>query len=244
MANPKGYYTSRYSGEEIDMLLSGIPPGGAADKSVQNTVEAIRVPSRTVEVAATDLPAYIEGLPRLLTENLTVRVTGSAAIPRLTCIGFYGSGLLYIQVTEGSEVKVYVQVFIDYCSVPITLEGLRIIGDNSGAGTIFAVVRTPLVVARDCVIDRGRDIGKSGSVAQTGSRLLLERCQITHCSPAINCISGSITCAINCTGVNNTVGVSTTGGLVMLTGTTPELMGGTTNQKNGGLIVKSNGTLL
>ena len=176
------------------------------------------MPSRTVEVAAADLPAYIACLPRLLAENLTVTVLG----------GSCGHNGLYIHNFYG----------------PGSLEGLQIIGDNSGAGTIFSVVHTPLVVARNCVIDREHDINKAGILARNGSHLLLEQCQITHCNPAINCRDGSIMCAINCTGANNVSGIWASGGIVLILGTTPELLGGSANRKSGGLIVKSDGTLL
>ena len=211
---------------------------------MQQTVEATRIPARTVEVAVADLPGYIRGLPRLLTEALTVKVTTTAAIDFLHCIGFYGSGSLTISVAEGAEVTVQIQTLVDSCSVPITLEGLRIIGDNSGGGSVFSVVNTPFVVARNCVIDREHDKNKVGAQAAYGSHLLLEQCQITNCHPAINCWYGSIVCANNCTGQNNVLGTRTSGGIVLLLGTTPELMGGSANSKSGGLIVKADGTLL
>lgn len=202
------------------------------------------MPSRTVEVAAAELLAYIAGLPRLLMEHLTISVSGTETIDFVWIMHLYGPGSLTIRVAEGAEVTVQVQVLVDSCSVPITLEGLQIIGDNSGAGTIFIVVHTPLVVARNCVIDREHDINKSGILAQNGSHLLLGQCQITHCYLAINCQNGSIMCAIDCTGANNVSGIWAAGGIVLLLGTTPELLGGSVNSKNGGIIVKADGTLL
>jgi hypothetical protein len=244
MANPKGYYTSRYSGEEIDRLLSGIPPGGAADKSVQDIVEATSVPSRTEEVAAADLQGYISKLPRLLTEHLTISVIGTAKIGFVWILNLYGPGSLTIRVVDGVEVTVQTQAKVEYCSVPITLDGLKIIGDNSGGGNILGANYSSLLVVRNCVIDREHDPSKVGVQAANGSRMRLEQCQITHCNPAINCLSSSDVYAINCTGENNVRGIVAAAGSVMLGGTTPELMGGIANNKNGGLIVKVNGTLI
>ena len=231
-----------------ELVKPANPVGAAlsnkAAKSTQETVEATSIPERTVEVAAADLPAYIAGLPRLLMEHLTISVSGTETLDFVWIMHLYGPGSLTIRVAEGAEVTVQVQVLVDSCSVPITLEGLQIIGDNSGAGTIFSVVHTPLVVARNCVIDREHDINKAGILARNGSHLLLEQCQITHCNPAINCRDGSIMCAINCTGANNVSGIWASGGIVLLQGTTPDLMGGSANSKSGGMIVKADGTVL
>lgn len=238
-----GYYTHKYSGEEIDKLLSGIPPGGAADKSVQDIVEATSVPSRTVEVAAADLHGYISKLPRLLTEHLTISVIGTAELDALTVMSLYGPGSLTIRIAENAEVTVQIQVRIDTCAVPITLEGLKIIGKASPGGSICFVLYSPLVAIRNCMIDREHDLGASGVGATNGSNILLDRCQITNCNMGINVMSGGILVASNCTARNNKIGISVSGGIVMLAGTTPELLGGSANNKVGGIIVKSNGTL-
>ena len=213
---------------------------------MQQTVEQTTEPTRTVEVAAEDLAGSIKGLPRLLTEDLTISVTGTAAIQGIEIVGLYGPGALTIHVVEGAEVTVQIQVWIDACTVPITLEGLRIIGKASPGGSICYVMCSPHVVVRNCVIDRELDINsqKSGVGATNGSNLLLDQCQITNCELAINCHSGSVVIASNCTGANNVMGIGTHGGTVLILGTTPELLGGSANSKGGGLIVKGDGTLL
>lgn len=202
------------------------------------------MPSRTVEVAATDLHGYIKRLPRLLAENLTIYVTGTAAIQGIEICCLYGPGSLTISVTDGAEVTVYIQVMVADCTVPVTIEGLKLIGDNSGGGSILSVNHTSYLALRNCVFDREHDINKGGATAYNGSHILLEQCQFAHCNPAIISQTGSDVSAFNCTGANNITGISARGGIVLLMGTTPDLLGGSANSKSGGLIVKSDGTLL
>lgn len=202
------------------------------------------MPSCTVEVAATDLHGYIKRLPRLLAENLTISVTGTVAIQGTEICCLYGPGSLTISVTEGAEVTVYIQVMVADCTVPVTIEGLKLIGDNSGGGCILSVNHTSWIKVRNCVFDREHDINKGGASARNGSNMLLEQCQFAHCNPVIDCQTGSNVSVFNCTGANNITGSSTRGGIVLLMGTTSDLLGGSANGKSGGLIVKSDGTLL
>lgn len=233
-----------------ELIKPGNPVGAAlsnkAALSVQQTVEATSIPARTVEVAAAELPAYINALPRLLMDDLTVKVTNTAAVPFLFITKLYGPGSLTIQVTDGAEVTVQIQSLVDYCTVPITLEGIKLIANASGAGSILLTTYASYLTLRNCVIDREQSTNQYtvGVGSINGSRLLLEQCQITHCSQAIFASMGSIICAVNCTGANNTIGIAVGSGIAMLAGTTPELLGGTVNVHESGLIINKGGELI
>ena len=195
-------------------------------------------------MAAAELPALINSLPRLLTEHLTVIVTGTAAIDYLWLKGFYGSGSLTVQAAEDAEITVQVTARAEYCSVPITFDGLKIIGNGSMSGSILSAGHGSFLTVRNCEIDREHDSGKSGAAVTDASRLFLDHCRITHCDPALNCWDASILSAVDCVGQNNNHGIYAQGGIVLLRGTTPDLMGGAANSKGGGLIVRGDGTLL
>lgn len=75
--------------EDLDPLRSTITALAAR-------VNATDISTRAVTVAAAELQAYIDALPRLLTEQITVKVTGTLS-DSLYIQGFYGSGALTIQ---------------------------------------------------------------------------------------------------------------------------------------------------
>lgn len=91
--------------------------------AAQRTLTQTTVPSRTVEVAAADLPAYIAALPRLVTEDLLILVSGTLT-GNLTLQGFYGSGSIRIieknWTLGGFTIKG--RTVIEYCSIKINFE--------------------------------------------------------------------------------------------------------------------------
>ena len=207
-------------------------------------IGSLGAPSRTVEVTAAELLNYINNLPRLLTEHLTIKVTGTATLDYLDVIGLYGSGSLTIQVDADAEVIVQVRSRVDFCSVPVIMDGIKIIGNNSLAGSVLVSSHGSFLTARNCMIDREHDATKSAAVAISGSRLCLEQCQFTHCGPAFNCQENSILYAVDCTGENNSFGVYAYGGIVMLRGTSQDLVSSINLSKAGGLIIGNDGKLL
>lgn len=239
MENPKGYYTSRYSGEEIDRLLSGIPPGGAADKSVQDTVEATRVPSRTAEVTAMDLPGYIMGLPKLLTEDLIIAVSAGTIPTTVAINSFYGPGRLTITAQDNAEVN-FSGISAYYNNIIVQLNRLKF---QKAGGSLLDVYESDLRLENcDFLGIGGSPFGLS---AYLMCAIALDSCTFRYLDTAIFSGETSIISATNCAAAENGNGAYVwRGGIVLLAGTTPELMGGVANKKAGGLIVKSDGTLL
>ena len=90
--------------------------------------------------------------------------------------------------------------------------------------------------------------GNNGVRAALCSMVTLIGCSVMNCTNAVIASTSSIVTVHNqqdggfsgsSTGVNLYAG-----GIVLLSGKTPDLLGGSTNAKNGGLIVKGDGTLL
>ena len=67
-------------------------------------MEKTGVTSRTVEVAAPELLDFILSLPRLLTENLTIKSSGTAG--NLDIGRFYGSGSLTVAAKAGETLTI------------------------------------------------------------------------------------------------------------------------------------------
>lgn len=243
-----GYYAHRYNGEEIDKLLSGVPPGGAADKSVQDIVEATKLPLRTVEVAAEDLPAYINSLPRLLMEDITIKVTGTLT-EFLYIHRFSGSGSLSIDGNGDCRLKGGVS--IRSSSAGISLENLELSLSEDKLNDIVDIQVSDNVSIRGCSVAGSRSSNTGGEVgvrADYNSCATLINCGISNCRIA-TISAGSTIVSIYSQNRDdfsgNAVGPYVfRGGIILLSGSTPDLLGGATSAKLGGLIAKGDGTLL
>lgn len=201
------------------------------------------MPSRTVEVAAADLPAYINSLPRLLTTNLTITVRGGTIDGNLAVRGFYGPVTLTIQAKENEEVICQGWISVKNCGLYVELKGLKLYQSSVGSGI---AATASLLTARNCFV-RSSESGNSstGAFSSRGGALTLYDCALHNCTYALNAQSCGIIAAHNCTGSENIYGTMVVmGGIVLLSGTTPDLMGGNANTKGGGLIVKADGTVL
>ena len=138
---------------------------------MQQTVEATNLPSRTVEVAAEDLPAYINSLPRLLMADIDIKVTGT--LTEFLYIHRFSGGSLSIDGNGGG---------ISNCRIAVFSAGSTIVSIyNENRGDFSGNAAGPYVFR---------------------------------------------------------------GGIILLGGSTPELLGGATSTKAGGLIVKADGTVL
>ena len=210
-------------------------------------MEKASVSRRTVELAAADLPGYIAGLPRLLTENLKISVSG-VLTDLLIINGFYGSGSISIEGDGGCKFQGGVMT---NCSVNITLINLEISGLSEAGNAIVFVDTSRSFVMSNCTITGSGSADSEGAfgVRANGlSHVLISNCGISNCATAVIAALNSVVSIYNRTGgtfENNDIGPYVYyGGIILLSGTTPELLGGATSAKSGGLIVKGDGTLL
>lgn len=207
------------------------------------------MPSRTVEVTAADLPAYIAGLPRLLTEVLTINVSGTLEA-KLDIRGFYGPGTLKISGGAADADygdTIFRGVTVAECSIYIYFENIRFEMTEKGAALY-------LYHANKIYIDRCGFVGPSvqgletfGINATNGSLVWSNNIrEISGFYFAAACTSASQLTIDAGSAVlqNNTVGANAVGGTIYLEHQTADLLGGASNSKVGGIIVKSDGTLL
>lgn len=226
-----------------ELIKPGNPVGAAlsnkAELSVQQTVEATSVPSRTVEVASSDLQAYLNGLPRLRIEDLTVEVSAGTVPGRLLVNEFYGPGVLIITGTTENDNAIEDGIYIKHCSNRICIRKFNVTASKSSSA-IMAYESKILELHNLSINSEKKFCGIQ--IASYFGFLFVYKCTISNFVDAM--YGGGICTLRDCTGANNNAGIAVENGITMLCGSTPELMGGTFNQKDGGLIVKANGTLL
>lgn len=242
------FYLEETVSQDVYVTVNCSPDGlvtEAAFLPVREKVLTPAVPARTVTVAAEDLKAYLDSLPRLLTEYLTLSVSGTVTEP-LELNGFYGSGTIMIDGGMLGNCTVENIVGISDCSANIYLSNLAFTDGGKAADSYYqAVVQvngSRWVYLKNCSF-----IGTKSERAVlfiNSSNGALHDSTLQGFESAV-CPWGTCVVSLrNVTGSDNTLGVhSYAGGVVMLSGTTETLLGGASNYLNGCLIVREDGTV-
>lgn len=243
------FYLEETVSQDLGVTVECSPAGLVTEKEfrpVREKLLAAFTPVRSVILDAAELPAYLEGLPRLLTENLTLNVSGTLTEP-LNISGFYGSGFLRIQAASQGNCTIRNKVTLAQCTCPLLLANLVLETpeDWMDRDNLLYINRCDGAELYNCTFAGS---GGRAVCAENNSRLVLNECSISGFAMAVLMGTGAVA-AVNCAAAgdfhDNTVGAYVwNGGTVLLGGDTPDLLGGSANQKSGGIIVKKNGTLL
>lgn len=217
----------------------------AANRETQDKVLAVSVPGRTVEIELSALQSYLDSLPKLLTEDLTINVTGSWT-GNITVHGFYGSGSLTISGKDGCTLTG--NMTINRCSVIMALFAMAFQAPATGLhknSLLYATVNLHLWMQNCSFVGNGACSGVEG---YSSSSICVVDCPISNCSIAVESVANGRAVVFNnstITYANNTYGASVyRGGIILLGENTPDTLGAATNAHNGGIIAKANGTLI
>ena len=243
------FYLEETVSQDLKMTVVCSPAGLITEEDflpVRNTVQATGMPKKQVTLDIAGLQAYLDSLPRLLTEYLEITVSGTLTSP-LTIAGFYGPGRLLIQ--SGSDGAVFrCKVSVDGCSAMVVFWNLQFeepedIGSNDGV--LYAAFDDFLWLS-NCTFT-GREGGTAKAIrADYRCMVATDNIGISGFSCAV--LSGR-TAIVSVNGPASGFSGNTTGayvfrgGMVLLSGGVDELLGGSANTKAGGFIVKENGTL-
>ena len=230
------------------MTVTCSPAGLLTDEDLAPTrgkVLAVSVPSRSVTIELSALQNYLDSLPRLLTEDLTIKVTGSWT-GNITVYGFYGSGRLTISGKDGCTLTG--NMTIDRCSVFMELFDMAFQAPATGLhqdSLLYATINRHLWVERCSFVGNGACYGVEGYIS---SSICVVNCPISDCNTVVqSCANGRVVVFNNpaVTYANNTNGAYVyRGGIILLGENTPDTLGAATNIHNGGIIAKANGTLI
>ena len=226
---------------------------------MQQTVEATNLPSRTVEVAAEDLPAYINSLPRLLMADIDIKVTGT--LTEFLYIHRFSGGSLSID--GNGDCRLQGGVSIRSSSAIVVLKNLELSlrEEKLKLNDIVDIQFSDNVSIRSCLVAGSKSAnteganteganteGEVGVRADHHSCAALINCGISNCRIAVFSAGSTIVSVYNENRGDfsgNAAGPYVfCGGIILLGGSTPELLGGNTSAKCGGMIVKGDGTLL
>lgn len=234
-------------GRRIEHVGDPTETGDAVNKNYfDNIVQCKTIPFKSVTLEASALQAYIDALPRLLTEYLAISVNAGHVPETLRLENFYGAGSISVSGPGANSGVLDNGINIEGCSVPIFVSRF----DIRGSSVNFAISVSWSQKVSLVYMTADRSHFSSGGTNIFGARInylscvSLTECAFSGMNIATYC-ENAFARILSCSGSGNSLGVAVeSGGVIMMSGTTPELMGGASNGKWGGMIVKKDGTLL
>lgn len=216
---------------------------------VQNNVQAVAAPSESVHLEAEELVSYITSLPRMLTKDYWLYINGGTVSEKLKLDGFYGPGRLWLRRNGDIPLVLTGGIRVRWCQTEIILDGITCQGtvaDGSTGASIVYLYACPAVSIRNCAVD-GTDAANAyiGITAALCSNVHIQSSTLQNLGTGLLVQTGAIAALYNVGSAANTKGIQTwAGGIVTLQGSTDNLLGGSANEKGGGIIMSANGTLL
>lgn len=234
------YLRQRIGEQGVTVTCS--PAGVLVDEDlapIRSALLANHAETEAVTLDAAELQAYLNALPRMLTKHLAITVSGTLTEP-LVFQNFYGSGS--IDLEGGSTASTILQngLRVDSCSISIILRRCRISPDTSSA--VCVKCRYGNLYLDACAI-----VGNSNSRGMDvsfGGRVVADDCSMSGHNTCVLASRGGFANLNNSESgqfSGNTVGAQTWyGGIIVITDKAPTLLGGSANDKSGGLIISGN----
>ena len=245
------FYLEETVSQDLGVTVACSPAGLITEADfapVRDKVELAEVPSRRVTLAASELQACIDALPRLVAEHLELSVTGELNT-KVELRNFYGPGSISIVGSKGFTLRN--SLIVSHCRLRVTLHSIDFQereGMTVNDGLVFAEYCTAVTYVSRCSFTGLGGASKvSGAHAEFGSRIMLSSDKGKGLCNAVSSFTGSSVAVYGEESdyQDNATGAwSRLGGIVALGNDVLETLGGSANRKNGGLIVKSDGTLL
>lgn len=211
---------------------------------VRDMVVTNKLETEPIHLTAEELVPYLKNLPRLVTSLKRIYVAGGTVTQTLDLKGFYGPGRIWVSPEGGQELTLTGGISAYWCSIQLVFSGLKLSGQITGS-SYMEFYGCPIVGVSNCSIDGAGTSGKNGISGANSCFINISGCTIQNTASAVYANGSSLAAAESCTGSGNTRGSHVySGGIILLCGTTADLLGGTSNLKNGGIIAKSSGALL
>lgn len=213
---------------------------------VRKRVLAIGAPDRTVTVPMEELADYISHLPRLLTENLIIEVSGEWT-GNVPILGFYGCGTLTIKGVGAAILHGMIPIYNCSCKVQLEHMTVKATAQMAEEGVYLVSCASAMSVwATGCtIVGQGKAVGIR---AVENSHISVIDCSISGCATAVETATTSIAAIVYAAEgsyANNDIGAYVyNGGIVILGPNIPKLVGGVITRKDGGAIIGQDGTLL
>ena len=247
------FYLEETVSQEMALTVECSPAGLVTEAEFSPTRDKVfqsgKLDYKTVALDAEELQGYLNNLPKFLTEDFCLTVSGTLTAP-LVLSRFCGPGTLRIEASEASGFVMRNSLTVSYCQARVRLFNIQFEEpeDFPANEAMLTVDWSPRAVAYQCAFTGKGDSSTARAVTVSNeSQLLCEDCSMQGFAYAVICSWLGITLVKSSATAmkDNQAGCYVwMGGVVLLAGNTPELLGGSANVKSGGMIVAANGTLL
>lgn len=238
------FYLAETVSQDLEVTVSCSPAGLITEEEfapVREKVQGTAVTYREVTLDAAALPAFLRALPRLMTEDLTILVSGTLT-ETVEISGLHGSGSLFIRAASQGDCTVKSTISVSNCSIRVVLQNLAFEDEGAAAATYYQAVVLGINVRQLAVENctfTGNGTGKAVMLTNLSSGWL-STCSIQNFESAACAWGDALLSLSDVSASGNTYGANIyRGGIILLPGFTPELLGGTVNINDGGLIAKS-----
>lgn len=220
---------------------------------VRKMVLAVGAPQRDVTMPASELQAYLDALPCLLTENHIITLSGTCS-QDVRVQGFYGCGSLTLRADNLGDCVFTGSASVANCSVPVTLEKLKwAIGEGTDPRTYCLHCSDSHLKVENCSFTgyAAADGGKAGRGVNVfaNAAITLKNCAFHDLETVVHTYFGGV---VGICGDNpetdysgNSIGVYLYhGGLVLLGSSVPDTLGGAWNERNEMSAIIKNGEFI
>lgn len=248
------FYLEETVSQDLGVTVTCSPAGLVTEEKFAPTRDKVFLSGKTnyksVALDAGELQGYLDNLPKFLTEDFCLTVSGTLTDP-LVLSRFCGPGTLHIEAAEAGGFVMRNSLTVSYCQARVRLFNVQFeepedFPANEAMLTVDWSPRTAIynsAFTGTGAVSTARAIGVSNE-----SQLLCSDCSVQGFAYAVICsrlgivlVESSAAAAFE----DNQAGCYVwMGGVVLLAGNTPELLGGSANVKSGGMIVAANGSLL
>ena len=204
---------------------------------VRRKVLATGAPSHGAAIPASELQAYLDNLPRLLTEHHVITLSGiNSDIVYVN--GFYGCGSLTFRANDLGDCVFTKGFRVTNCSIPVQMKTLKWELDETADPYRYCIFCERSAVYAETSSFNGHAKAGRGAAADFNSSVVLANCAFHDLEIAVRTSWGG------CVGVygdnpatdysdNHAGACHVRGGLVLLGDRVPDTLGGTFNAKDG-----------
>lgn len=204
---------------------------------VRQKVLAVGAPHRDVSLPASELQTYLNALPRMLTEQHVITLSGTAS-EEVSVNGFYGCGSLMLRADNLGDCVFTKGFRITNCSIPVQMKTLKWELDETASPYRYCILcEQSTIYAEECSLNGHAQNGRGVGVFYNSSAVLAS-CTFHDLESVVTTSWGgrvevygenpATDYSNNCVGIRHILG-----GLVLLGDRVPDTLGGTYNTKNG-----------
>lgn len=235
------------SGDMIVVADSGVYLTQSDLDELEERILPKAAETRELSLDIAKLQAYLDAMPRLLNEHLTIHVSGTLS-GSIRIQDFYGSGSLVITGDSAGNCTISLPgsgdaveaISVRNCGISVELRYLTINIVTSSVDSIGIYAERSKRVYAACCTVKGTSTAKGYGMYVKYTLCSADSCTMSSCNTAVRCAVGIVSVDGGTYNSFSLGAVAYYGGIITITNNTnSQTLGGASNAKQGGLVVYS-----